>query len=229
MLTPSSLFFLQVIPRTVLENARGFAIFSVFKAGFLFSARAGSGVVIARLDDGSECCLSMFFFSGHAVLCRCDIPQHAADAIKDDAVAGLHAVCVQSLCYFPPSVGSRVIHCRGFASCIRPPRKHNAHYAIVTVCRSISLTYLSFHSLVCAKCDRTGRRWCGRPGRRRDDRLSDCPKFPFRAWPSSLRLLLIGSWLVSSHCAGNSKQTRSSMPSPMTDRNNRGPSWQQAL
>ncbi|ETW75827.1 hypothetical protein HETIRDRAFT_38024 [Heterobasidion irregulare TC 32-1] len=42
-----------VIPRTVLENARGFAIFSVFKAGFLFSARAGSGVVIARLDDGT--------------------------------------------------------------------------------------------------------------------------------------------------------------------------------
>ncbi|KAG6919577.1 hypothetical protein DXG01_004240 [Tephrocybe rancida] len=41
-----------VIPRSVLNNARGFAIFTVFKAGFLFSARAGSGVVIARLDDG---------------------------------------------------------------------------------------------------------------------------------------------------------------------------------
>ncbi|KAG6826342.1 hypothetical protein H0H92_000258 [Tricholoma furcatifolium] len=41
-----------VIPRSVLENARGFAIFTIFKAGFLFSARAGSGVVIARLDDG---------------------------------------------------------------------------------------------------------------------------------------------------------------------------------
>lgn len=42
-----------IIPRSVLENARGFAIFTVFKAGFVFSARAGSGVVIARLDDGS--------------------------------------------------------------------------------------------------------------------------------------------------------------------------------
>ncbi|OCH91303.1 DUF500-domain-containing protein [Obba rivulosa] len=42
-----------VIPRSVLENARGFAIFTVFKAGFLFSARAGSGVVIAKLEDGS--------------------------------------------------------------------------------------------------------------------------------------------------------------------------------
>ncbi|WWD21341.1 hypothetical protein CI109_105825 [Kwoniella shandongensis] len=43
----------KVIPRTVLERATGFAIFTVFKAGFLFSARAGSGIVIARLQDGS--------------------------------------------------------------------------------------------------------------------------------------------------------------------------------
>ncbi|KAH7104197.1 DUF500-domain-containing protein [Auriculariales sp. MPI-PUGE-AT-0066] len=42
-----------IIPRQVLENARGFAIFTVFKAGFVVSARGGSGVVIARLDDGS--------------------------------------------------------------------------------------------------------------------------------------------------------------------------------
>jgi len=43
-----------VIPRHVLERAHGFAIFTVAKAGFLFSARAGSGIVIAKLDDGSE-------------------------------------------------------------------------------------------------------------------------------------------------------------------------------
>ncbi|OBZ77748.1 hypothetical protein A0H81_02607 [Grifola frondosa] len=42
-----------VIPRSVLENAKGFAIFTIFKAGFLFSARAGSGVVIAKLEDGT--------------------------------------------------------------------------------------------------------------------------------------------------------------------------------
>lgn len=42
-----------VIPREVLENAKGFAIFTIFKAGFLFSARAGSGIVIAKLDDGT--------------------------------------------------------------------------------------------------------------------------------------------------------------------------------
>ncbi|KAG8851347.1 hypothetical protein FRB96_009412 [Tulasnella sp. 330] len=43
----------KVIPRSVLQGARGFAIFTVVKAGFFFSARAGSGVVIARLPDGS--------------------------------------------------------------------------------------------------------------------------------------------------------------------------------
>lgn len=43
-----------VIPRSVLQNAKGFAIFTVAKAGFLFSARAGSGVVVAKMNDGSE-------------------------------------------------------------------------------------------------------------------------------------------------------------------------------
>lgn len=42
----------RVIPRDVLERAAGFAIFTVVKAGFLFSARAGSGIVIAKLEDG---------------------------------------------------------------------------------------------------------------------------------------------------------------------------------
>ncbi|KAF9652363.1 DUF500-domain-containing protein [Thelephora ganbajun] len=42
-----------VIPRAILEDAKGFAIFTVFKAGFLFSARAGSGIVVAKLPDGS--------------------------------------------------------------------------------------------------------------------------------------------------------------------------------
>lgn len=42
-----------VIPRSVLSQAKGFAIFTIVKAGFIFSARAGSGVVIAKLSDGS--------------------------------------------------------------------------------------------------------------------------------------------------------------------------------
>lgn len=44
----------RVIPRDVLERAAGFAIFTVVKAGFLFSARAGSGIVIAKLEDGAS-------------------------------------------------------------------------------------------------------------------------------------------------------------------------------
>ncbi|KAI8979954.1 hypothetical protein BDB01DRAFT_725627 [Pilobolus umbonatus] len=43
----------KVIPSTILENAQGLAIFTVLKAGFLFSGRAGSGIVVARLPDGS--------------------------------------------------------------------------------------------------------------------------------------------------------------------------------
>lgn len=44
---------LNAIPKAVLQNARGLAIFQVLKAGFVFSGKAGSGLVIARLPDGS--------------------------------------------------------------------------------------------------------------------------------------------------------------------------------
>ncbi|KAI9249138.1 hypothetical protein BDA99DRAFT_564497 [Phascolomyces articulosus] len=43
----------KVIPESVLQNAQGLAIFTVLKAGFLFSGRAGSGLVVARLPDNS--------------------------------------------------------------------------------------------------------------------------------------------------------------------------------
>ncbi|KAJ3091762.1 hypothetical protein HK102_013529 [Quaeritorhiza haematococci] len=43
----------QLIPPDILANAKGVAILSVIKAGMLFSGRAGSGLVVARLDDGS--------------------------------------------------------------------------------------------------------------------------------------------------------------------------------
>lgn len=42
----------EVIPPHVLKNAKGLAIITVLKAGFLFSGRAGSGVIVARLADG---------------------------------------------------------------------------------------------------------------------------------------------------------------------------------
>jgi len=44
---------LNAIPKAVLQRARGLAIFQVVKAGFVFSGKAGSGIVIARLSDGS--------------------------------------------------------------------------------------------------------------------------------------------------------------------------------
>lgn len=36
-----------------MKNAKGLAIITVLKAGFLFSGRAGSGIIVARLPDGS--------------------------------------------------------------------------------------------------------------------------------------------------------------------------------
>ncbi|KAF7768079.1 hypothetical protein Agabi119p4_7322 [Agaricus bisporus var. burnettii] len=44
---------LNAIPKAVLNRARGLAVFQVVKAGFVFSGKAGSGIVIARLPDGS--------------------------------------------------------------------------------------------------------------------------------------------------------------------------------
>ncbi|OJJ30454.1 hypothetical protein ASPWEDRAFT_121458 [Aspergillus wentii DTO 134E9] len=43
----------KVIPPEILAGAKGLAILTVLKAGFLGSARFGSGVVVARLADGS--------------------------------------------------------------------------------------------------------------------------------------------------------------------------------
>ncbi|KAG9067730.1 hypothetical protein KI688_011317 [Linnemannia hyalina] len=43
----------NIIPPNILSRAKGLAIFTVLKAGFLFSGRAGSGIVVARLDDGT--------------------------------------------------------------------------------------------------------------------------------------------------------------------------------
>ncbi|KAL4985282.1 hypothetical protein BDW68DRAFT_179909 [Aspergillus falconensis] len=41
------------IPRKVLENAKGLAIFSVFEVGMMRSLRFGSGLVVARLLNGT--------------------------------------------------------------------------------------------------------------------------------------------------------------------------------
>ncbi|KAG0142665.1 hypothetical protein CROQUDRAFT_49949 [Cronartium quercuum f. sp. fusiforme G11] len=44
---------LNSIPKAVLQNAQGLAIFTILKVGFVWSGKAGSGVVLARLADGS--------------------------------------------------------------------------------------------------------------------------------------------------------------------------------
>ncbi|CAL5868704.1 uncharacterized protein PFLUO_LOCUS2931 [Penicillium psychrofluorescens] len=43
----------KVIPPEILANAKGLAILTVLKAGFIGSGRFGSGLVVARLGDGS--------------------------------------------------------------------------------------------------------------------------------------------------------------------------------
>ncbi|XP_069462162.1 SH3 domain-containing YSC84-like protein 1 isoform X2 [Ambystoma mexicanum] len=43
----------KIIPPHVIAKAHGLAILSVIKAGFLVTARGGSGIVVARLPDGS--------------------------------------------------------------------------------------------------------------------------------------------------------------------------------
>ncbi|PKI85635.1 hypothetical protein MVES_000675 [Malassezia vespertilionis] len=42
----------NVIPSSIMRKAKGIAIFTVFRAGFLMSARVGSGVVLAKLPNG---------------------------------------------------------------------------------------------------------------------------------------------------------------------------------
>ncbi|XP_055986553.1 SH3 domain-containing YSC84-like protein 1 [Sorex fumeus] len=42
----------KLIPAHVIAKAKGLAILSVIKAGFLVTARGGSGIVLARLPDG---------------------------------------------------------------------------------------------------------------------------------------------------------------------------------
>ncbi|KAJ2999793.1 hypothetical protein HDV02_001816 [Globomyces sp. JEL0801] len=43
----------SLIPKNVLARARGIAIITIVKAGFLWSGRGGTGLVLSRLEDGS--------------------------------------------------------------------------------------------------------------------------------------------------------------------------------
>ncbi|RSH81902.1 uncharacterized protein EHS24_008099 [Apiotrichum porosum] len=44
---------LNSVPKDVLLRCKGIAVFTILKAGFVFSGKAGSGIVVARLADGS--------------------------------------------------------------------------------------------------------------------------------------------------------------------------------
>uniref|UniRef100_A0A8D0G0T0 SH3 domain-containing YSC84-like protein 1 n=1 Tax=Strix occidentalis caurina TaxID=311401 RepID=A0A8D0G0T0_STROC len=44
----------KIIPPHVIAKAKGLAVLSVIKAGFLVTARGGSGIVLARLPNGSK-------------------------------------------------------------------------------------------------------------------------------------------------------------------------------
>lgn len=49
---------LQKIPEKVIRNAKGLAIFTTMRTGLWMSGSGGSGVLIARLPDGSWSCPS---------------------------------------------------------------------------------------------------------------------------------------------------------------------------
>src|SRR5215471_12067239 len=42
----------QAIPAAVMREAKGLAIMTVTKGGFIFSGRGGTGIVVARTDKG---------------------------------------------------------------------------------------------------------------------------------------------------------------------------------
>ncbi|RYP53144.1 hypothetical protein DL768_001818 [Monosporascus sp. mg162] len=57
----------KVIPPQILANAKGLAILTVFKAGFIGSGRFGSGLVVARLPNGGWSAPSAIMTAGGGV------------------------------------------------------------------------------------------------------------------------------------------------------------------
>ena len=47
----NTIIIIFIVAVGILAKARGLAILTVFKAGFLVTARGGSGIVIARVSD----------------------------------------------------------------------------------------------------------------------------------------------------------------------------------
>ncbi|KAJ9113903.1 hypothetical protein QFC19_000097 [Naganishia cerealis] len=76
------------IPREVVARAKGFAVFTVIKAGFMFSGKAGSGLVVARLPDGSWSAPSCIATAGigWGLQVGADITEFVIVLNNDDAV-----------------------------------------------------------------------------------------------------------------------------------------------
>lgn len=54
----------SVIPKDVFKQAKGLAVFTAIKAGFFWSGRVGSGLVVAKRPDGSWSCPSLINIGG---------------------------------------------------------------------------------------------------------------------------------------------------------------------
>ena len=79
----------------MLQNARGLAIFTVVKAGFVWSGKAGRGVVTARLPDGSwsapSCIITGgvgFGFQAGADITEFVVVMNSEEAVRSFGLAG---------------------------------------------------------------------------------------------------------------------------------------------
>lgn len=70
----------------MIAKAKGLAVLSVIKAGFLVTARGGSGIVLARLPDGSK----LVLVETLNLLCSASVV---------DAVIG-SMTCESAMCFF---------------------------------------------------------------------------------------------------------------------------------
>lgn len=85
---PDSLILQEnFIPPDILEKAKGLAILTVIRGGFMFSARGGSGIVVARMADGWSAPSSIGMASvGTGALIGADITDYVFVLNTDDAV-----------------------------------------------------------------------------------------------------------------------------------------------
>ncbi|KAF9216069.1 hypothetical protein BGZ59_011162, partial [Podila verticillata] len=84
----NELGFDNIIPTEVLRQAKGLAIYTVIKAGFIVSARGGSGVVVIKNPDGQWSAPSFIATGGvgFGALVGADITDIVLVLMTDEAV-----------------------------------------------------------------------------------------------------------------------------------------------